>query len=185
MKPEMKPEKAAITRMDVQIMIAVVFCYLTATILDRVGMKFSYGEMKLEVIQKMTACISCLLCVQDSPKISFNAGKNRLIVTAIGGLLGVSVAFLDGLIQNAWVMAFMVAVGVLLTLFCCKLAKVPYINARIGGVTFVLVSCTLNGKARIWYAVFRFVSTLYGACIVLLVSWIFSVISKKLDRPEK
>ena len=70
-------------------------------------------------------------------------------------------------------MVLLIAAGILLTLFLCKKAKVPYINARIGGVTFILVTCTLAGSARIWYGVFRFVSTLYSVLVVLLVTWIW------------
>ena len=173
MKPEMKPEKAAITRLDVRIAVAVLICCLTSTILNQLGVKFPFGEMRLEIIQKMTACISCLLCCQDNTNVSYKAGINRLIITAVGGIMGIIVVALDVAIGNDWVMVVLVALGVLFTLFFCKMAKVPYINARIGGVTFILVSCTLTGYARIWYAVFRFVSTFYGVLIVLLVTWLF------------
>lgn len=176
---EPKIEKASVTLLDVRIAAAITICVLTATVLDILGLKFTYGGMHLEVIQKMTACISCLLCCQDNTKISTKAGLNRLIITAIGGMIGIIVVLLDNLIHNSWIMAVMIAVGILLTLFLCKAAKVPYINARIGGVTFILVTCTLSQSARIWYAVFRFVSTFYGVCVVLMVTWIFGMFQKK------
>ena len=115
----------------------------------------------------MTACISCLLCYQDSTHASVKAGINRVIITAIGGAVGILAVLVDG------------ALGVLLTLFLCKCAHVPYINARIGGVTFILVSSTLSGDARIWYAVWRLVSTVYGALVVVLVTWVFLAIHPK------
>lgn len=169
---EPKIEKAGISRIDVRIAVAVAICSLTSTILNYMGLKFTYGEMHLEVIQKMTACIACLLCCQDNTKISYKAGVNRLIITAIGGVVGIVVIILDNLIGNQWIMVGMITLGILLTLFLCKAAKVPYINARIGGVTFILVTCTLTGSARVWYGVFRFVSTFYGVLVVLLVTWV-------------
>lgn len=172
-KPEMKPEKPAISCLDVRIAIAVAVCCLSATILNLLGAKFAYGGMKLEIIQKMTACITCLLCCQDTEQISKKAGLNRLIITAVGGIVGMIVVWIDTRVSAQWLLVVMVAAGVLLTLFLCKAAKVPYINARIGGVTFILVTCTLSGHARIWYAVFRFVSTLYGVAVVLAVTWLF------------
>lgn len=178
-KPEMTPEKPAISCLDARIAVAVGICCLTATILNLLGAKFTYGEMRLEIIQKMTACISCLLCCQDTTQISKKAGINRLIITAIGGIVGIAVMWIDTLAANQWLLVLMVAAGVLLTLFLCKAAKVPYINARIGGVTFILVTCTLTGYARMWYAVFRFVSTLYGVLVVLLVTWAFGLLPKK------
>ena len=76
-----------------------------------------------------------------------------------------AVILIDQAAANEWLMPLMVAAGVLLTLYLCKAAGVPYINARIGGVTFVLVACTLPGTARIWYGVFRLVSTMYAVLV--------------------
>ena len=170
---ELKPEKAAVTLLDIRIAVAVMICVLSATILDYLGLKFAYGDMHLEIIQKMTACIACLLCCQDNMKISTKAGVNRLIITAVGGAVGIVVVMLDQLIDNRWIMVLMVSAGIVLTLFLCKAARVPYINARIGGVTFILVTCTLSQSARVWYAVFRFVSTFYGVLVVMFVTFLF------------
>ncbi|HIR27340.1 MAG TPA: FUSC family protein [Candidatus Choladousia intestinigallinarum] len=171
--------KASVTLLDVRIAVAILICCLTSTILDHLGLRFQAGEMRLEVIQKMTACISCLLCCQDNVPISKKAGINRLIITAIGGLVGIAVICIDNVLGNPWIMVLMIALGILVTLFLCKAAKVPYINARIGGVTFILVTCTLSGTARIWYGIFRFVSTFYSVLIVLLVTWVFQKAVKK------
>ena len=171
--------KASVTLLDVRIAVAILICCLTSTILDHLGLRFQAGEMRLEVIQKMTACISCLLCCQDNVPVSKKAGINRLIITAIGGLVGIAVICIDNVLGNPWIMVLMIALGILVTLFLCKAAKVPYINARIGGVTFILVTCTLSGTARIWYGIFRFVSTFYSVLIVLLVTWVFQKAVKK------
>lgn len=171
--------KASVTLLDVRIAVAILICCLTSTILDHLGLRFQAGEMRLEVIQKMTACISCLLCCQDNVPVSKKAGINRLIITAIGGLVGIAVICIDNVLGNPWIMVLMIALGILVTLFLCKAAKVPYINARIGGVTFILVTCTLSGTARIWYGIFRFVSTFYSVLIVLLVTWAFQKAVKK------
>lgn len=104
---------------------------------------------------------------------------NRIIITFIGGLIGIGVILLDNIIGNDWIMAGMVFLGILVTLLLCKAAKVPYINARIGGVTFILVTCTLQGSLRIYYGCFRFISTIFGVLVVMLVTWIFSLFSKK------
>lgn len=179
MKPELQSEKAAVTLLDARIAVSVLICALTATVLTECGICFPYGDRKLEIIQKMTACISCLLLCQDNTQVSFKAGVNRLIITAVGGIVGVLVALIDTNLNSPVLMTLMISGGVLLTLFLCKVCKVPYINARIGGVTFVLVSCTLSGYGRIWYALFRFASTLYAAIVVLLVTWAFSLVKKK------
>ncbi len=179
LKSDNKIEKAGVTKLDLRIAVSVLICALTATLLTNFGIVFDYGGRKLEILQKMTACISCLLLCQDNTQFSFKAGINRLVITAVGGVVGVVVTLIDVAVGSSLLMVLMIAFGVLLTLFLCKICRVPYINARIGGVTFVLVSCTLNEYGRIWYAIFRFGSTLYAALVVLLVTWVFTKLSKK------
>ena len=157
--------------LDIRMAVSILVCCLVSTALSALDLKFPVGEMRLEVIQKMTACIACLLCCQDNVMASKKAGINRIIVTAVGGLVGVGVVALDtALGSNPWILALLVAVGVVATLCLCRLAGVPAFNARIGGVTFVLVACTLTGTARIWYAAFRLASTVFGALVVLGVT---------------
>ena len=114
MKPEIKTEKAAITCLDMRIAVSVLICCLTATLLNHFGVKFPLGEMRLEIIQKMTACISCLLCCQDTTTVSKKAGINRLIITAVGGIVAICVVALDNVFANEWLMVLMVTAGVLL-----------------------------------------------------------------------
>lgn len=172
-------ENKLVSRLDVRIAVSAAICILTATILNALNLKFTYGEMKLEILQKMTAAITCLLCCQDDAKISWKSGVNRVIITFIGGIIAIAAVLLDGVTQNQYLFVVYAFVGILLTLILCKCAKVPYVNARIGGVTFILVACTLSGNARIWYSIFRLISTMYGVVISMLVTWVFQNIGKK------
>ena len=186
MNKEIKPvEKAAITALDVRIVVAAAICCLCATLCKTIGFEFVYGEKRLEILQKMTACIACLLCCQDTTQISLKAGKNRLIITVIGGLVGIGVTAIDMIVGNQWVLVGLIAAGILGTLWLCKVAKVPYINARIGGVTFILVACTMNGNARMWYALFRFVSTFFGVLVVLLVTWCYDFGKSRMHKGKQ
>lgn len=171
--------RTRIDALDVRIAIAVAICCLSATILNQFGISFTYGEKHLEILQKMTACITCLLCCQEDTKVSLKAGINRLVITAIGGIVGILVIAVDIWFNNGWLFVPLVALGILATLYFCKAAGVPYINARIGGVTFILVTCTLTAETRILYALFRFASTFYGVVVVLVVTWLFNRKTKK------
>jgi uncharacterized membrane protein YgaE (UPF0421/DUF939 family) len=120
--------------------------------------------------QIMTACIAVLLCVQDDIKTSLKAGLMRLIVTAIGGSIAILIVLLENNIANQVIRIVFVLLGLYATLIVCKIAKVPVFNARIAGVTFILVMFTQTGNNRIIYAAFRLLSTLFGVFSVTAVT---------------
>ena len=164
-------EEAKITFLDLRIVLSVLICLLSAELLNQLGIKYHYGKMDLEILQHMTAAISCLLVCQKDGHTSTKAGINRIILTAIGGGLGIVIALFDNYIfYSPWLDVLLITIGVLAALFLCKLAGLPYVNARIGGVTCILVAGTLSGTARVPFAIFRFISTIYGAVISVLVT---------------
>jgi uncharacterized membrane protein YgaE (UPF0421/DUF939 family) len=153
--------KGKITLVDIEITLAVGICLLLGNLIPR--------------FQIMTACIATLLCVQNGLKDSFKSGLIRLVITIIGGLVGIGVILTDNFFRNHPLFIAMVMIGVLLTLFCCKLARVPAFNARIGGVTFILVVFS----EHIDYALFRLLSTVYGVAVVALVTAVFTLFTRK------
>lgn len=175
MKPEAKTESWKPSMLDVRLATCVFVCLATANMLTALHLTFPVGEMHLDVIQKATACISCLLCCQDTVDASRKAGALRVLVTAVGCACGMAVVALDqALGSNMWVLALLMTVGLLATLCLCRLAGAPAFNARIGAISFVLVASTLTGTARLWYAAFRMVSTVYGAAVTWAVTWLMT-----------
>ncbi len=172
-------EKASITLLDLRLVISAVICYAIGMIVDDIlGIKFYWKGYSLDILQKMTLCVSCFLVCQDNTKASLNAGITRIKITIIGGGVGFLVIALDELAKNSWAMILFLGAGFLLTLFLCKLAKIPYVNARIGCATLILVTCTLASTGRIWYGVFRFVSTLFAVIVCIIVTWVCEKITK-------
>lgn len=168
MKPEAKTESWKPSMLDVRIAACVLVCLLASNALTALNLKFAVGEMRLDVIQKATACISCLLCCQDTVDASRKAGAMRVLVTVVGCVCGMAVVALDQLLgSNTWVLVLLMVVGLMASLCLCRLAGAPAFNARIGAISFLLVASTLTGAARLWYALFRMVSTVFGA----LVTW--------------
>ncbi|MBE5915677.1 MAG: hypothetical protein E7273_02400 [Pseudobutyrivibrio ruminis] len=178
-KPVMEPAKLEVNVLDIKIIIAVGLCILTSTILNALGIKFHYGQMQLDIIQKATAAISCLLCVQDNVGASKGAGWMRIKVTAMAAIAALVVVSIDSLIGNQWLSVVLLMLGVLLTMFLCKLIKAPYMNCRIGAISYVLIAVTLSSQARIVYALFRVISTVYGVLVVIFVTWLFGLFTKK------
>jgi uncharacterized membrane protein YgaE (UPF0421/DUF939 family) len=156
---------AKMTLVELKIILAIGICLLSANVIPQ--------------FQAMTACIAALLCVQTGMKDSLKAGLIRLVITIIGGLIGIAIVLADNYFTNPWFFIAMVMIGALLTLLCCKLAGVPVFNARIGGVTFILVVLTRTGSDRIVYALFRLLSTAYGVAVVILVTAVFSIFTRK------
>jgi len=178
-KPNFEPEPVKVSIMDIRIAIAVGICILTSTLLNHYGIKYPHGEMKLEIIQKMTAAISCLLVTQDGMKASKGAGWIRLKVTVMAAVAALVTVLIDIQIGNEWVSVILIMLGLILTLVLCKAVKAPYMNCRIGGVNFVLMACTLGSTARLAYTGFRIVSTLYGVLVVLAVTYVYEKIGHK------
>ena len=165
--------------LDVRIAVSVLVCCLVSTALTALDLKFPVGEMRLDIIQKITACISCLLCCQDDADATRKAGGLRALVTAIGGVCGMAVVAADlALGSNPWVLALLMTAGLVPTLCLCRLAGAPAFNARIGAISYLLVAATLSGPARLWYALFRLVSTVFGALVV----WAVTVLSVSRTR---
>jgi uncharacterized membrane protein YgaE (UPF0421/DUF939 family) len=155
---------ASISLTDIQMVAATGLCLLAAKVIPE--------------YQIMTACIAALLCTQEDIASTWKSGLVRLIITAVGGLVAVLVILLDNIVDNSWLLIVMIMAGLLLTLWGCKLSRVPSFNARIGGVTFVLVVLTRSGSDRIYYAVFRLLSTLYGVIVVIAITAVFTLISR-------
>jgi len=150
---------------DLQIVFASGLCLLAANWIPE--------------FQRMTACIATLLCVQEGVITSVKSGLVRLVVTALGGLVGVLVILGDNYFGNQQIIFIaMIMAGLFLTLWGCKVAGVPAFNSRIGGVTFILVVLTRAGNDRIYYAFFRLLSTVYGVIAVIIVSALFALIGK-------
>lgn len=179
---KMQPAKLEINILDIKIIIAIGLCILTSTILDVLGIKVHYGQMQLDIIQKATAAIACLLCVQDNLGASKGAGVMRIKVTVMAAIAALAIVSLDSLIGNQWISILLLMAGVLLTMFLCKLVKAPYMNCRIGAISYVLIAVTLPGQARIVYALLRVASTIYGVLIVLLVTWIFGLLPSRSSK---
>lgn len=145
--------------LDLRSMIAIGLCIIAAHYIG--------------YIQGVTASIAVLLCTQETKQMSWKTGIIRMVITLIGGLVGIGVVLIQMWNGNIWVSMGLVVLGIGGTLISCKAVKVPYISARIGSITFLLVVMTRVGYERINYATFRLVSTVFGVLVVYVVAWVF------------
>lgn len=161
--------KIGIAGIDIAIGAAVVLCLLVCHAAGMLGFQ----------VQALAACTGAVMCVQDSRKASWGAGLNRLLGVVCGGVSGIAVVLLDNVIQMDLVFYLLVGIGVVVNLLLCKLVKLPFVQARVSCMSLMLVTLVLQDAARINYAMGRFIGTVVGACVALLVSMAFAAIAKK------
>lgn len=170
----MNDNKIKVTGLDISIGVTVMLCLLVYHVAGLLGLQ----------IQALSACTGAVMCVQDSRKASWGAGLNRLLGVICGGVAGIVVVLLDNVIENEFVFYLLMGVGVVLNLLLCKLAKLPFVQARVSCMSLMLVTLVLPGGARISYALGRLVGTLVGAVVALLVSMVFAAIVAKKQEKE-
>ena len=160
----MEKGKSLIGRLELEMAVAVLICTLLST--------FVWNK-----IQIMTACISVLMCTQDSAKFSFKSGVTRTIVTVAGACTAILISLLNSLIDIHILQILIVAVGVLIAIAICKLANTPAMSTRIGAISFILVTYT-PGASTWSYGLYRILSTVVGAAVALVVVYAAGLIVK-------
>ncbi len=177
----MKEEKL-LTNVEVRIGIGVAVCLFSCNLLNYLLNTYLPGSTDYVEFQVLAACTGCLMCTQEVNKATFNSGKTRLTGVIIGGLVGICVVLLDTLIGNDYIFWVLCGIGITVNLVLAKLAKMPGITTRVSAITFCLVVLLMPGTARIFYALKRFVGTLFGAFIAYLITVIWCAISPKKEE---
>ncbi len=170
----MEKEKKGITNVEVRIGLGVTICLFICYFIPQ--------------IQKLAACTSVVMCTQEMREATGKAGVTRLLGVACGGIAGIVVILLDSLTGNDSIFFVLCGLGVILNLVLCRAVKMPAIAARVSVITFCLVVFLLEGNARIHYAVSRFIGTLAGAIIALILTVVWQAINpfrSGFDRKAK
>lgn len=156
----------------IKIMLAVLICMLTA--------RFSNGW-----IQYMSACFSTVLCMMETKESSYDTGLKRIIITVIGGIIGVCIVLLDQLIQVEGIFYVMAILGLFPVLEICRLAKVGDMKCKSGCVCYLAVLVIKNGPDRLLFAGLRLFGTIYGVMIAVLISYIIDSLYHQLCLKRK
>ena len=167
--PQENTEK--IELMDIVIGVTILVCLLLCHWINEMG-------IRLEALAVTTGAI---MCVQDSTKAAFSASVNKMIGVFVGGLFGIGIALIDSAVGNPYVFYVLCSLGVIATVLVCKFFKMIYVQARVGGLSMLLVVMVLNGTDRLDYALNRFIGSLVGAVLALAVSLVFSLVTKKKE----
>ena len=168
-----KDEFAKLEVMDVLIGITILLCLVLCHFANRAGMQ----------IEAMAVTTGAIMCVQDNTKAAFDTSVTRIIGVVVGGLFGICIALIDGAVGIPVVFYLLCSLGVVATLLVCKFFKMIYVQARVSALTMLLVAMVFDGAAdRLEYAKNRFIGSLVGAVIALLVSVIFGAVMKRVKK---
>ncbi len=164
--------KLSLEALELRIGITVTLCLLVC---------YAASFLNLQ-LQALAACTGAVMCVQEGGKASWKAGVNRLLGVVCGGVVGVLVVLLDNVIQIPVVFYVLTGLAIMANFVLCKLVKLPAIQGRVSCMTVLLVVLVLGGPARINYAIGRFIGTLVGAAVALLVSLVCEKLGKKAAK---
>lgn len=165
-------QKVTVTGLDIRIGIAIAISLLVCHVASLVGFQ----------IQGLAACTGAVMCVQETGKTSWKAGLTRLLGVICGGVVGVVVVLIQTQLDNAYLFMVLCGIAVVVNLLLCKLVKMPYVAARVSCMTFLLVVLVLQGTARIQYALGRFVGTMVGALVSVLIAIVWDSVMQKNEQ---
>ncbi|AYF53660.1 FUSC family protein [Clostridium botulinum C] len=130
--------------------IAVVLCVIIIRI--------------LHIDSPFYACIAAVICMQTWVSDSFIVGKNRMIGTFIGALIGLLLA----LIKPGNII--LIGIGIIGVIYICNLLGKNK-SITIGCIVFLAIMVNLTSKTPLIYSTFRLIETFIGIFISVFVNY--------------
>lgn len=117
----------------------------------------------------LLACITAIICMQDSVEKSVAAARHRLAGTALGALLGMLLLYLNGLINVFDLTLFLAVLGIMLFIVLCNMLGSS--DAIVVGCV-VLLSIVLlpTDQSPLLYSVTRLLDTFIGIFVAVLIN---------------
>ena len=116
------------------------------------------------------ACIAAVICMKDTVESTFSMGKNRLIGTLLGGLIGVLFIFIvDNILFLQSINSLVTAVGVIGAIYLCNIIKKPG-SVTICCIVSIGIMINYDGPASYSYAIGRSIDTSIGIIIAIFIN---------------
>lgn len=160
--------------MDILIGVTILFCLVVCHICNEHGIS----------IDALAVTTGAIMCVQDSTKAAFSSSMTRMIGVVIGGMFGIGIALIDSVVNIPFVFYVLTSLGVVATLLVCKFFKMIYVQARVSGLTMLLVVMVFEGADRLTYAMNRFIGGLAGALFALVVTLVYGLLSGHFKKEK-
>jgi uncharacterized membrane protein YgaE (UPF0421/DUF939 family) len=110
------------------------------------------------------AAIAAIVAMQSSVSGSFKAGKNRMLGTFVGAIIGF-------VLSSIWPgSAILCALGIMMLIYVCNLLK--WNDAiGVGGILVCAIMLNLDGRNPLIYSINRLIDTFIGIGVALLVNY--------------
>ncbi|MBR3973817.1 MAG: hypothetical protein IKJ99_07685 [Oscillospiraceae bacterium] len=154
--------------MDILIGMTIVICLVFCHAMKRFGVN----------VEALAVTTGALMCVQDTTKSAWTTSLTRVLGVFWGGLFGVIVVLMDNAIGIPGILYLLCGISVIANLLVCKCFKMIYVQARVSCLTQILVVLCMEGADRLEYAFVRFIGSLVGALMALLITVTFGAIVK-------
>ena len=159
------PELPRLGLRNIKTAISVTLCMVIFHIINRDNAFF--------------ACIAAVFCMKDTVSSSISMGKNRIIGTLIGGLIGIFLIYLSSIFPFLYnISSIMTGIGVSLSIYICTTLKKP---ESVIVSCIVIIGIMINYASQInsyVYAINRTIDTALGIVIAIAVN-------KYINPPEE
>lgn len=135
--------------------LAVFFCLIAYAVVGREGTSL--------------ACTSAIICMQDSVEKSVISGRNRLIGTVFGALLGMLLLYLNLYIPSVDLTFVTGTVGTMLLILFCNIIRKPDAIV-IGCVVLLVIILQQTDQSPLVDSVNRLIDTFVGIFIAVAVN---------------
>lgn len=121
------------------------------------------------------AAIASIICMQGSVENTIKSGKNRMLGTMVGALLG----FICALIEPGNII--LLGLGIVGVIYLCTLLNWKG-SASIGCVVFCAIMLNLKGNSPALYSVNRIIDTFVGIIVALAVNYFIMPPKKEEEK---
>ncbi|SHK06312.1 Aromatic acid exporter family member 1 [Clostridium cavendishii DSM 21758] len=126
------------------------------------------------------ACIAAVICMQDTVKNSYTAGKNRMIGTIIGGMFGMLLAYLEEYLNIGFLNPLIVFLGIISLIYIGTALK-RHSSISISCIVFLAIMVNLRDTTPFVYSINRMFETFVGIIVAIIINKLIV----PQDEPEK
>lgn len=128
------------------------------------------------------ACIAAVICMKGSINDSLKIGKNRMIGSSIGGIIGLILTFIVDIFKLPSYHALITGIGIIAAIYLCNNVLKKSGSVTIACILVIAIMENLKGNISYLYALNRIIDTFIGIIIAILVNKYIYNYEKKLIK---